>query len=296
MAPSTVFTFACPACAKRMKWREEIIGKRARCKCGQISVVPRSPVEIDSTRSGGHDDGMPAGPGQQLRQESMSEGLPDDPYAIAPEPTHQVEDETVAAAKPVIHITNQALKDKLASLPRTRIAPLLDENPDDEKAMEDSLVRDVIVPVGLIVIGLGLCFYEAMYASSKPVNSMAAALPSVVVRLGLAIGLMLGGMFVATQFFDVYFFGTFKKSILRIIGIAVGPAAIYGILSYQIEDVGGSALGSIVAVAVYATLFRWLLRTSAASTAVCTIVTWALITFANYMAFKAQGMKSDSWL
>ena len=41
----TGLTFACPICAKRMKWKQELIGRRGRCGCGEVIVIPEAPEE-----------------------------------------------------------------------------------------------------------------------------------------------------------------------------------------------------------------------------------------------------------
>jgi len=115
-------------------------------------------------------------------------------------------------------------------------------------------------------------------------------------RAALSMGLVVGGVFLSTAAFEVCIMGSFQRSILRICAIAIAPAALYGICSYGIGDVAGSATGTLVSVMAYGLLFYLLMKLDAKDTSICVLVTWILVTFANYMAFKMQGARSGSWL
>jgi hypothetical protein len=113
----------------------------------------------------------------------------------------------------------------------------------------------------------------------------------VATRVVLASGLMLLGMFLATALMEVTFVGSFKRSILRFIGIALGPCAIYGICTNGIGgDIAGSSAGVFASIIVYWLLFKLLMKLDLQDATVCTVVTWILVAFANYAAFRAEGI------
>ena len=36
-------TFACPTCGKRFFWKPEVAGRRGKCTCGAITMIPLNP-------------------------------------------------------------------------------------------------------------------------------------------------------------------------------------------------------------------------------------------------------------
>ena len=143
---------------------------------------------------------------------------------------------------------------------------------------------------------MALSFYEVMHASRRPPDSMAAAAPLVMIRAVAGMVLCVGGIFLAVTCFDVCLLGSFPNCILRLCAIAVAPSAIYGVMCYAIGDVAGSATGTLTAVAVYAALFYFLLKLDVKDTAICVLIAWILVTAVNYMMYKLQGARQDSWL
>lgn len=257
-------SIVCPVCQKRYGWKPELADKKVRCACGQVMFVP-PPAEQD------------------------------DLLDLAPEPT------VSAPAKPA------STRDSVSDAIRTRMGIIpgkTSETREKERQLADraaaeaktqfSALRDVVVPIILICIGIGLLFAEAMIYTKSPLSFTHAA-PIVMARIVLSVVLVGGGMFLARALLDVNIVHDLRPSLLRIFGIALGPSALYGILTFSMGDVGGSALGVILTVAVYAILFAWLLQLDTRDTAICVLMTWILIAGVNYLAFKFHGLKSDAW-
>lgn len=252
------------ACGKRYAWMPALAGRRVKCNCGNMIVVPT-----------GSDD-------------------PREQYDLAvapPEPQ---------PARQAAGVLADVVLNRLGRIPEPR--PL---GPDPEKLaadrklqriMEPNLLRDVAIPMMLLGAGLALSFYEVMHGSRRAPDSMAAAAPLVAVRAVAGMVLCVGGIFLATTCFDVCLLGSFKSCMLRLCAIAVAPSAVYGVMCYAIGDVAGSAAGTFLAVALYAVLFYSLLKLDLKDTAICVIVAWILVTGVNYMMYKLQGVRQDSWL
>jgi hypothetical protein len=220
---------------------------------------------------------------------SLESDDPHDEYDLAEEPE-----------EPVAPCVADVVLNRLGRIPVPKST-----EPDPEKVaadeqlrkmMEPNVWRDIAVPMMLLGAGLALSFYEVMHASQRPPNSMAAAAPLVAIRAVAGMGLCLGGIFLATACFDVCLLGSFRGCILRLCAIAVAPSAIYGVMCYAIGDVAGSATGTFTAVALYGVLFYFLLKLDLKDTAICVIIAWILVTAVNYLMYKIQGARQDSWL
>ena len=90
--------------------------------------------------------------------------------------------------------------------------------------------------------------------------------------------------------------GPIPLTAFKLTGIAVGVASVYGLLCYALGDTAGAAAGTFAAVALYGLLYWLLMRLDLKDTAICVIITWILVTAANYIAYKIEGASKDSWV
>lgn len=256
---------ACGACGKRYAWKAALAGRKVKCGCGNVILIPAA--ESDD---------------------------PHDEYEFAASPA-----EPQVAGPPAGGLADVVLN-RLGRIPPPKsLAPDPEKLAADrklQKIMEPNLWRDTAVPMMLLGAGLALSFYEVMHASRRPPDSMAGAAPLVAIRAVASMVLCLGGIFLATTCFDVCLLGSFKSCMLRLCAIAVAPSAVYGVMCYAIGDVAGSATGTLLAVSLYALLFYFLLKLDLKDTAICVIVAWILVTGVNYMMYRLQGAQQDSWL
>ena len=143
----------------------------------------------------------------------------------------------------------------------------------------------------------GLRMFEAMSpAATKTPADFGPAMGAVAMKLVLSVGLLLGGMFLVVQLLEVCFIGPLHRTAYKLVAIAVAPGALYGILSHVGGDVYGSMIGTFASLAAYGLLFWLLMRLDLKDTGFCVIVTWILITAANYAAYRAEGLIRDSWV
>jgi DNA-directed RNA polymerase subunit RPC12/RpoP len=261
---------ACSVCGRKFSVDPSASDRRLRCPCGQVMLVPA-----------------------QARQEIADDPyeLAEDPAPAAPTPKHN----TIAASK----------DDVLARLGRTYVAQKK-LGPDEAETLaaerrldailDPSPLREIWIPIGLLAIGLALTFCDVMYASRNAPHSAVMGAMLSLMRAGFSTALIVGGIFLCTVAFDVCIIGDFKRSILRICGIAIAPSALYGILSYCIGDVAGSTTGTVASILAYGLLFHFLLNLDLKDTSICVLVTWILITAVNYAAYKVQGAQTSSWV
>ena len=66
--------------------------------------------------------------------------------------------------------------------------------------------------------------------------------------------------------------------------------------SSAVDAGSGAAAGAFASIALYTLLFKLLMRLDWQDTAVCVTVTFVLVTFSNYAAYKLDGILRDAWI
>jgi hypothetical protein len=266
----------CASCGRNFRWAPELAGRTMKCPCGTALRVPAV------VSCGGADDDFgeydvaepppaPAPPAAAAVGLTAPAGSADAPHAAPGAPI-------------TIHLPPQ----------RKRLRP--EPRVDPETLDKPSTLRDWVVPSILIAIGVTLRFVEVTAASESPIHSAGPALATVVMKLVLSVGLMLAGMFLAVQLLEVCFIGALPRTAYKLVAIAVAPGALYGILTHVGGPVYGSILGTFASVVAFGLLFWLLMRLDLKDSGICVLMTWILITAANYAAYRAEGMIRDSWI
>jgi hypothetical protein len=267
----------CPSCGKQFRWKPELAGKRAKCKCGSVIAIPAEPHPAPSPAD---EEEYDIGPAPQAAK----------PQA-APVHMEQQPGLSPAAAAAVL----QRLGRTTAEVPRAK-ERLMDDGPSVEEAFKPSIVRDFVLPSILILAGIALAFVEAMKAGQTPAPTVVAAIPVVAMKLVIGVGLVLGGMFLAVVAAEVCFIGPLWLTAFKLTAIAIGVASVYGLLTYALGESAGAAAGTFAAIVLYALFYLLLMRLDVKDTAICTIITFILVTAANYLAYKIEGARKDSWV
>ena len=262
----------CPSCGKQHRLRSELAGRKARCTCGNVFVFQALNPEPDPLDALVDPLDQPTGPAAVQ---------PPAPVAAAPKKKKAVvrADIAVAAAR-------QQRRHEEVQRARAEAAEELAPSP----------VRDWFAPLAVLALGIALLFVEATTTGKNPAKTASAAMGAVALRGFLGVGLMLVGMFLATRFLDVGLIGSLGQNLFKACAIAIGPAGLNAILQHHIGDLGGALAGVFASVIAYALLFRLIMRTDAQGTSICVVVTWTLITFANYMAYKVNSAARGSWI
>jgi hypothetical protein len=323
-------SIACVHCGRKYRWKPEMAGKKAKCACGHVLDVPASaPVSAPaSARSsapaaaaspGSVRPAPPpprrtpataphAAPPAAPRPAPAAEPSFDDVFAVAGEEEDAASPSGAAPAAAPPPADARLSPDLQSALALRGLPPELLRRRRDlaeaelkasreqmESLAEGNVLRDIVVPVLLIAIGIGLLFGQAMVWNKRPADNIAEAAVSVATRAALAVGLMLGGIWLATAVMEVSLIGSFARNILKLSSIALAPAALYDIAQFFLGgDFGGPALGAFASIVVYAALFFLLMRMDARDTAICTMVSFILVAGANYAAWRMEGFRRGS--
>ena len=265
----------CASCGRNFKWKPELAGRTMKCPCGTALRVPAADAPAGADDDAGEYDVAEPPPAPAVARTTVAAvGLAAPPgSADAPH-----------AAALAVNLPPQ----------RKRLQP--EPRPDPVELDQRSTTRDWVVPTMLIVLGIALRFIEVTAASESPIRSAGPALATVITKLVLGVSLMLGGMFFAVQLLEVCFVGALPRIVYKLVAIAVAPGALYGLLTHVGGPMYGSLLGTFASVLAFGLLFWLLMRLDLKDASVCTLVTWILITAANYAAYRAEGMIRDSWI
>jgi hypothetical protein len=231
----------------------------------------------------------------------------DDEYDIVEDPVPLEEaiavPEALVAKAPLKGVSAEVVRSRLGAVPppkpRLREAEAAAAAKRMEKLLEPAPIENVVIPALLLIVGLGLSFFEVMHGSENPVKSVGPATALVLTRASISMVLMVGAIFMATGAFEVSIAGSFQGSIFKLCAIAIAPAAIYDLCTWGFHDpVGGGAAGAFASLILYGLLFYFLLKLDLKDTSVCVIITWILISAVNYAVFRVQGemnKSGDSW-
>ena len=189
MESSATQEVSCPACSARHRIKIGLVGKRARCTCGEVFVIPhadvaRDPVpEIDLAPESSARSKAPA---QPIAEPYIAPPL-DDPYAGAEQqPIH---------APPVFR--NQSAAD--AALARGyNPAHQRVETEDEHPPIQPNIFLDLLLPVILIPTGIALCFVQAIYFEKDGLpRPFAEIAPATITGIIGSLVLMVGAVVAA---------------------------------------------------------------------------------------------------
>jgi hypothetical protein len=108
-------------------------------------------------------------------------------------------------------------------------------------------------------------------------------------------------MYLAVLIAEVVFVGPLARTVYKLLAVAIGCCAIYGVLSYSPTDAGGTDAtyaairGTFAALAAYWIAYKFLLRLNVRDASICTLIMMILTSLANYFAYKLEGATSGAW-
>jgi hypothetical protein len=255
----------CDSCGKQFRWREEIAGKRMKCPCGGVVTIPADP---------------PAGAAQQ---------------------------QATGAGPRVNAAAIMAAKGLPPPRGKTRALKELETAKSGQEELEEmaktNLLRDIVIPIPIIIAGLILSYLNVTRwpMPGKPAAAThAQAISMVLIAAVVSVVLVVGAIFLTTVLADVTFVGKFHNSILRLCAIAIGPSAIYAIMSAVVgvdgneASMAGTGLGALLTIVCYGLLYWGLMRLDFKDTAVCVMVTFFLVMFSQYMMWRMEGLARGS--
>src|SRR5687768_4675768 len=174
----------CDGCGKQFRWREEIAGRRMKCPCGGVVSVPaNAPGAVEAAQPVGAGAGASAPRAQAAVRTS---GAP------------RVNAAAIMAAKGLPPPRGKSRLQKDLETAKSGQEEL-------EEMAKTNLLRDVLIPIPIIVAGLILSYLNV---TQWPMPGKAAAPPGQAVGM-VAVGalasvvLVVGAIFLTTLLADV---------------------------------------------------------------------------------------------
>jgi hypothetical protein len=277
----------CESCGKRYKWQPRLAGKAAKCVCGAILKLPGAPVAAKA--------GQPA---------------EDDLYKIAdaPAPEVSLKPPRATAAAGAVATSDPSSTSTASPSAGPRVARI---NPDElpygvprrkglkqEETKPDyvpSPLRDVYIPLALIPVGIVLNYIE-VFARPPLGKTVIGSTPDVLIQMVLNLGLMIGGVVLASAAGGVSFFDKWPTTILKLCPVALVPGAIAGIIITTMGEINGAIIGNLLAVGLYWSMFWALFRLPAPDTTVCVMIFWIMRVAAAYGAYRIEEYRTGAWI
>ena len=292
----------CSGCGKKYKWKLELAGRRLKCPCGAAIDVPDRVAALEGVYDLFEAEAHDAPPMYKAAPEEQPVGAGAKGGGRARAGATATAGRKAAGPAKAANPDAAAIAERLGiALPtRKRIDHTADVQAgraELEELAEGTLFRNVIVPVPIIFAGMILSFVQVRFWQGDRATTAndAGALGVMFSRAVISVVLMLFTMFLLTSLADVNFLGGFKKCMLRLCAVAIGPSAVYASLTYLIGgDMAGPFAGAMASIALYGILFWALMRLDLQDTAVCVIVTFSVVMISNYFAFRFAGLLHGS--
>ena len=252
------YRFLCPGCGASFGWKPQYAGRKIRCKCGQVFVPP---------------DPAAAGPAEEPDPYDVNDDPP--PMARRPVPrpapvaTHHpdpVRATVHAAAAPPSAVAPtpvhgpDALAGVAALYPGRRARPVQEE---DDAAREGSALKDLYLPIAMLVVGLGLRVAQLLAANELRGNKWggevatpgdpARAVLLAVFQMVISGGVMIAGATLAATILNLNY-GSLGRAALKLCAIAVfatGVASWAAVFDQDQHSVRGLVLALHVVVIIY---------------------------------------------
>ncbi len=263
----------CPSCGKSYAVRAEHAGRKVRCKCGTVMVVPSAlgnsgggaggnAAETGGERVSCPECGATLGAaavlcvqcGYNLKTGARVGGVA--PADSSPESPQ----ESLPKSHPGSARRSGRVSPAPAQPPKVgheaRRAEL--ESADQEAQFRHARMVDVYAPIGLIVIGVVSLVVQELKFSDTPDTSLLQALIPVAARVVLCLPLMVVALLLTARILSLSF-GSIPTALLKLMAILLAPAGFAAILAF----VTGPGLltllwAFILEIAVYYGLLMWM--------------------------------------
>ncbi len=234
--PDESSKFACAGCGRKHVWKKELAGKRGKCKCGQVMIVPAEPEpeQIEDDLYALADDMESAG--RKAAASAPPVIAPSISSAIAPQPA-------LAGAAPPSSAGKVSRSGVPLAYQRAPTAREVERN--SSKTLMD-MKRDVYVPIALIFAGAALYvgYYAFRYHLGVP--GMFAISLGLVIMTILETALLMGFALTVAGPLGVSF-GGIGTAFLKLAALAVfcdgATTCVDGIVGRYSGGFGNSALG-----------------------------------------------------
>jgi hypothetical protein len=226
-------TFKCDGCGKSYKWKPELAGRKAKCKCGYEMTVPAS-LETKSDDDDGLYDLAPVEEKPRPVKTAATAGSASPALAGVG---------GAAAPRPKVVLASAqggAAAAGAAAVPSARPAPVLpygggmrrrgNDEDEFENSLGGSVVTEIYLPIALIFVGVLLQAWLAMEESGL---TLMQSLPAIGIRLIGGLILCFAAVAIVAKLFEISF-GAPGPAVLKMSACILLPPAISGLIGHVI--------------------------------------------------------------
>lgn len=313
--------FACPGCGKRFRWNAEIAGRKVRCtRCNlkmripaaagataealETPAPPAEPSQPDAGSDAAYDLSLdndlaglaPTAPVSPVA--ANGDRCPSCNSSVKPGAVicincgfnlqagtkMQTRVETDADAddadsRPAASTPSASGAAAALATPRSGVVAALENRADDTAA---STMVNLWLPLGLIIVGLGMTFAEHMYFSDSALQGATQAILGVGIELAIQIPLLLFAVTLAAKALGVSF-GPMGQAVFKLVAVILGPSAIGGIVTLLVGGIAGSFAGGMASFIFYWILLSVLFDLEGLDTLYVIIIIWAVQFLAGFL-------------
>lgn len=303
---------ACPSCGKGYRWKPDLAGRKVKCKCGEIfRMADASPdaseppgttelsdgYDLHDSHLGAHDVKAKAPQASASTATGGGHGkCPSCNQALKPGAVICINcgfnlksgtKVTTAVGKPVTGDLPDSVAGKALTGGTSKIAKALEDREDDTPA---PLWKDLFLPLGLIVLGIGMTFVKAMYFGD-PDNQLTfvEAAIGVGIKVAISVPVLFVAMLIAVKVLDVAF-GPLGQALFKLVAIALAPDAIGAIIEVA---VGGGLVGwfagFFISMVAFWILLSVLLDLDASEAMYMMMIVWGVQWVATFLTILVVG-------
>ena len=325
---STVATphFLCPTCKRKNAWKPSFAGKRAKCACGSVVTVPKTAtvngkatgakVPVIESRSALQSGTVRVTPGLKPREAAAIDanegsGI----FSIAQEGAEIFQPAAAVIAPPVDPTMPKrparaaaAVAAPAASARANAVAAAagrsvmggvpvrkgLSTEPVVEKELVPAVLRDVVLPLAMIAVGLYLAVADATRANDGTALALAKVAPALVISVIAGLGLAVTAVLAGSAMAGIAFSGPMWQNLLKLCAIALLPLPAGSLVGKSIGGINGDIASSFVAIALYCAGFWAVFKMAWSDRAVCVLLIWIIRSGVAYAMFKIGGMMSGA--
>ena len=257
MGSETGYRFLCPGCSASFGWKPQYAGRRIRCKCGQVFMPPDPATAAAAEDPDPYDVSGEPPPAAPPRQAPPRQAPPR-PAAVPPTalaPVAPVHAPAAAAA---------AAPDRLAGVaalyPGRRARPVAEEA---DAGQEGSALKDLYVPIALLVLGLGMRVAQLLAANENRANKWGGDVGTpddatkvvllAVFQMIISGGVMIAGATLAAALLNLNF-GPLGRAAVKLCALAVfaaGVASWVAVFDQDRHSVTGLMVALHIVVIIY---------------------------------------------
>ena len=200
MGAVAVGQFRCDACGKNYRWKPELAGRKARCKCGAVMFCP------------------PAEPGKEE----------DDLFELAPDPVVTKPASTVVLAMPAGAVP-------VATIAAAPSKPLSYHNgPGEPDKSFPNKVIDLYAPLCVFGASVGIESIAILLAVNKTGLPASAFAGDVVIQMAFILICLSLGVFLCAKTYQIKL-GPLPSALLKLLAISVAPGTAMDLMSVPLH-------------------------------------------------------------